>query len=155
MATEDLRVIVEGLLTLGFPTEDARDGNRSSGPGHHVCVLRASQDFWNDRSEEVVEAAEEEIGAAFQELVTVLTARWGGPEAIDLGPFLWCEGPVPEPISRLCGLSGEMLVWRQPEAGRWVALTVGQGDPELPIELLVAVGEEPIPELESSDHERA
>ncbi|MEV5711458.1 hypothetical protein [Actinoallomurus sp. NPDC052274] len=145
MATQDLESIVGGLLALPFPRNETRQGDGVSGPGYHVRVLRASQDFWEDRSEEIVEAAEREIDAAFQALVTALTARWGGPEAIDLEPYLWSEDPVPEPISGLCQLSGEMLVWRQPEATRWVALTVGQGDPEFPIELLAAVGEAAIP----------
>jgi hypothetical protein len=34
---------------------------------------------------------------------------------------------------------------RRPESGRWIVLTVGQQDPELPIELLAAVSEVPIP----------
>lgn len=37
-----------------------------------------------------------------------------------------------------------MLLWRPPESGRWIAFTVGQQDPELPIELLAAVGEAPL-----------
>ncbi|MEU6041200.1 hypothetical protein ABZ801_37990 [Actinomadura sp. NPDC047616] len=115
-----------------------------------MSVLLASQDFWDDRSEETVEAAEEEIDAALHELVTALTARWGRPESIDLEPYLWGESPAPEPMQTLCVLSGEMLVWRRPDAGRWIALAVGQNDPEFPIELLAAVGEAPIPS--SNDH---
>jgi hypothetical protein len=144
MATEDRLAIIDGLLALPFPGADTREGHRSSGPGYHVCVLQASQEFWDDRSEEIVEAAEEEVDVTLQALVTVLTTRWGGPEAIDLAPYLWDEDPAPEPIDQLCQLSGEMLVWRRLEAGRWVALAVGQADPEFPIELLAAVGEAPI-----------
>ncbi|WP_063766340.1 hypothetical protein [Streptosporangium amethystogenes] len=102
-----------------------------------MCVLQAGQDFWDDRSEE--------IDAALRTLVTALTARWGEPEAIDLWPYLWGENPAPEPMITLCQLSGKMLLWRRPEAGRWIALAVGQADPEFPIELLAAVGETPIP----------
>jgi hypothetical protein len=143
MTTRDLESIVDDLFSLPFPRDETPD--RSGGPGYHLRVLRASQDFWDDRDEEIVEAAEEEIDAAFQALVTALTARWGDPETIDLEPYLWSEDPAPEPIIRLCQLSGSMLVWRRPEAGRWLALTVGQADPEFPIELLAAVGEAPIP----------
>jgi hypothetical protein len=32
-----------------------------------------------------------------------------------------------------------MQVWLHPESGRWLALTIGQGDKELPLELLAAV----------------
>jgi hypothetical protein len=145
MAMDDRLGIVDGLLALPFPAGDTREGDRSSGPGYHVRVLQASQDFWDDRSEETVEAAEEEIDAALQALVAAFTERWGGPEPIDLDPYLWSEGPVPAPVDRLCQLSGEMLLWRRPEAGRWVALAVGQSDREFPIELIAAVGEAPIP----------
>ncbi|MFF5212936.1 hypothetical protein [Streptosporangium sp. NPDC000396] len=153
MTTEDRLAIVDDLLVLPFPAMDTREsprkdtwqGYRSSGPGYHVYVLQASQDFWDDRGEEIVEAAEQEIDATLQVLVTALTTRWGAPETIDLWPYLESEGPAPEPMITLCQLSGEMLVWRRPEAGRWVALAVGQADREFPIVLLAAVGETPIP----------
>ncbi|MBG0819307.1 hypothetical protein HS048_00820 [Planomonospora sp. ID91781] len=45
MATEDQCAIIEDLLSLPFLQEHARAGNRSSGPGYHMRVLRASQDF--------------------------------------------------------------------------------------------------------------
>jgi hypothetical protein len=145
MATEDRLGILDGLLGLPFPAEGTREGDRSSGPGHHVCVLQASQDFWDDRSEETTEAAAAEIDATLQALVAVLTARWGAPEPVDLEPYLWAESPVPEPLDQLCMLSGEMLLWRRSDVGRWVALAVGQNDAEFPIELLAVVGETPIP----------
>jgi hypothetical protein len=161
VTTQDLKAVVDDLLALPFPQEDAWAEDRHSGPGYHVRVLRASQDFWEDRDEEILEAAEKEIDAACQELVTALTASWGEPEQIDLSPYLDRglmqpaidlldqpaepdEDPVPEPIDQLCGLSSTMLLWRRPESGRWVALAVGQQDPEFPIELLAAIGDAPI-----------
>ncbi|WP_246079762.1 hypothetical protein [Nonomuraea mesophila] len=140
---------VDSLLARPFPGEAEQvapagkpwEGYRSSGPRSHLCFLKASQDFWDDRSEDVVEAAEEEIAAAFEELATVLTSRWGRPEVVDLSPDLEDEGsPVPEPMNELGLYSGEMSVWH-PGAGRWVALAVGQADPEFPVLLLAAVGE--------------
>jgi hypothetical protein len=139
MASRDPVVVVDDLLARPFPPEVTPD--RLSGPGYHVRVLRSSRDFWEDLGEEIVEAAEEEIGAAFQGVTTALTARWGRPETVDLTPYLWSEEPVPGPIDHLCMLSSTMLVWRLPETGRWIALTVGQQDPEFPIELLAAIGE--------------
>ncbi|GAA4128539.1 hypothetical protein GCM10022416_04320 [Actinomadura keratinilytica] len=56
------------------------------------------------------------------------------------GPRVRCRSRY-----RRCGLSGKMLVWQRPDAGRWLALAVGQADPEFPIQLLAAVGEVPIP----------
>ncbi|SDG67090.1 hypothetical protein SAMN05421505_106203 [Sinosporangium album] len=116
------------------------EGYRSSGQRHHMCVLKAGRDFWDDRGEDVVEAAEEEIAAAFETLATALTLRWGRPEVVDLWPYVESEIAAPELISELCQLSGKMSVWH-PGAGRWVALAVGQADPEFPIQLLAAVGE--------------
>ncbi|MDA2813832.1 hypothetical protein O4J56_24515 [Nocardiopsis sp. RSe5-2] len=166
MTTQDLEAVVDDLLALPFPREQEREGDRRGGPGYHVHVLRASEDFWEDRGEEVVEAAEKEIDTAFQALVEALTTRWGEPERVDLTPYLHrepverpfidpfglrtprAEGPVPEPISELCMLASTMLLWRPPESGRWVCLAVGQNDREFPIELLAAVGDAPIPPRE-------
>ncbi|GAB2506079.1 hypothetical protein [Nocardiopsis aegyptia] len=166
MTTQDAEAVVDDLLTLPFPPVEQVSGDRRSGPRFHVHVLRASQDFWDDADEETVEAAEEEIDAALRGLVETLTARWGAPEPIDLTPYLHSaldeqplvdplglreareQDPVPEPIGRLCMLSSTMLLWRRPDAGRWVSLTVGQQDREFPIELLAAVGDAPIPSHE-------
>jgi hypothetical protein len=137
--------LLDRLLALPFREDEPLDDDHSPGPGHHLYVVQASQDFWEDRSEEAVEAAEEEISTAHRALADAVTARWGKPEAVDLWPYLEPTlndtDPAPEPIGELCQLSGEMLVWRRPEAGRWVALAVGQADREFPIELLAAVGE--------------
>ncbi|WP_165914338.1 hypothetical protein [Streptomyces sp. AcE210] len=48
---------------------------------------------------------------------------------------------MPEPINSLCEQAGSMQLWLLPEADRWLALTIGQGDKELPLELLAAVDE--------------
>ncbi|SCL69743.1 hypothetical protein GA0070608_4116 [Micromonospora peucetia] len=138
---QDWLAIIDGLLALSFPGKNTREGRQASGPGFHMYVLQASRDFWDDRSEEIIEAAQAEIGTAFKALATALTARWGEPQTINLESYLWSEDQASEPINQLCQLSGEMYVWRPPGASRWVALAVGQGDPELPIELLSAVGE--------------
>lgn len=116
-------------------------------------ILRASQDFWDDRSPELVEPAEQEIEAEFSAVATALTERWGEPDTVDLWPYLDLGGPAPEPMGQLCNLAGSMQVWRlppgeregggdgEPQGGRWLGLAVGQADPEFPIWLLAAVGE--------------
>lgn len=149
MSPQDPLTTVDRLLALPFPpgkeqevpAKGVWEGYRASGPSHHTYVLKASRDFWDGRGEDVVEAAEAEIDAAFRALSAALTARWGEPGVVDLWPFLDGENEAPEPMSRLCQLSGRMLVWRPPDAGRWVALAVGQADPEFPIQLLVAISE--------------
>lgn len=146
MVTQDRLAIVDSLLALPFPQTNTHEGRRRSGPGYHVYGVRASRDFWDDRGEKAVEAAEEEIDAAFHVLATALTARWGEPHRVDLEPYLWSEDEAPEPMNQLSQLSGDMFVWRSPGAGRWVALAVGQGDREFPVELVLAIGEvDPLP----------
>lgn len=147
--TAERIALVDRVLGLPFPQGDEAEdsGVRSSGPGHHLLILRASEDFWDARAEEVVEPAEEEIEAEFSAVATALTERWGEPETIDLWPWLAAEdssetaAPAPEPLGQLCNLAGSMQVWRIPGTGRWLGLTVGQADPEFPIWLLAAVGE--------------
>ncbi|MBG0568632.1 hypothetical protein [Actinoplanes aureus] len=144
MAEEDQLRLIDELLARPFPAHETQDELCSSGPGHHLSVLQASRDFWDDPSTEVVEAAEQEIDVAFQSLVSALTSRWGKPEPVDLDPYLWTEEPAPQPMLQLSSLSGLMLIWRQP-SGRWVALAVGQADREFPVMLLAAVGNAPVP----------
>jgi hypothetical protein len=50
---------------------------------------------------------------------------------------------VSEPINFLSQLAGSMQAWPHEDSGRWLALTIGQGDKELPLELLAAVGQTP------------
>ncbi|MFF4248151.1 hypothetical protein ACFYY2_27310 [Streptomyces sp. NPDC001822] len=149
--------LIDDLLVLPYPEgEESEDsGVRSSGPGHHLLILRASRDFWDDGSPELVEPAEQEIEADFSVLATALSDRWGEPETVDLWPFLDEDprgedprgedghgtGPAPEPMGQLCNLAGSMQVWRVPGGTRWLGLAVGQADPEFPIWLLAAVGE--------------
>ncbi len=112
MAMRDLDAVVDELLVLPFPRQETRDGERSSGPGYHVQALKASRDFWDGRDEETFQAAEDEIDTALQEVRAALTERWDAPEAVDLGPYLRPDGPVPEPINQLCMLTTKTLLWR-------------------------------------------
>ncbi|MEU9861498.1 hypothetical protein AB0D99_11520 [Streptomyces sp. NPDC047971] len=141
--------IVDEVSALPFPERNGRldigDGGWS-GPGHHVAVLRRSQDFWDDRSEETVEAAERELEADLAALTDVLAGRWGSPATVDLWPYLGVDDPdpgriVPEPLGYLSNVAGAMRLWRLPRADRWLSLAIGQADPEFPLELIVAVGE--------------
>ncbi|MEV2245187.1 hypothetical protein [Streptomyces sp. NPDC049970] len=162
-STESRLALIDEVLTLPYPvTEESEDnGVRDSGPAHHLLILLASRDFWDDRSPEIVEPAEQEIEAEFSVLATALSERWGEPETVELWPYLAEDlvaedlpdrdgdgdgdgrgpGPVPEPMGRLCSLAGSMQVWRVPGGTRWLGLAVGQADPEFPIWLLAAVGE--------------
>ncbi|MFF2040937.1 hypothetical protein ACFVVX_10950 [Kitasatospora sp. NPDC058170] len=147
--TESQLSVIDELSVLPFPEQEGRPGTDGgwSGPGYHVAVLRESQDFWNDRGEEIVEAAEQELEADLDALAAVLTARWGAPTTVDLGPYLGFDDPdpeftAPEPLGFLCNVAaGSMQLWQPPSGGRWLALAIGQADRELPFELLAAIGE--------------
>ncbi|KPI15956.1 hypothetical protein OV450_8154 [Actinobacteria bacterium OV450] len=148
-STEDRLAVIDALAVRPYPVDGERrteDGGWS-GPGHHVAVLAESRDFWDDRDEELVEAAEQETAAALAALAEVLTGRWGAPETVDLWPYLGLDAPdadvaAPEPLLFLSGVAGSMQVWRPGGSGRWIALAVGQADAEWPFQLLAAFGEE-------------
>ncbi|MFE5481682.1 hypothetical protein [Streptomyces sp. NPDC056527] len=141
--------IVDELAALPFTEQEGRLGIGEggwSGPGHHVAVLRRSRDFRDDRSEEIVEAAEQELDADLAALTDALTARWGSPTTVDLWPYLGVDDPdqrhvAPEPPSFLSDVAGTMRVWHPPLSDRLLSLAIGQADPEFPLELLAAVGE--------------
>lgn len=146
-ADEQLSVI-DSLSSLPFSEEEGRVGADShwGGPGFHLAVLRESRDFWEDRSTEIVEAAERELEANLAALAFILTERWGASEAVDLWPYLGLDEPDPdvttrEPLSFLCGVAGSMQMWRLPNSERWVGLAIGQADAEWQFQLLAAVGE--------------
>lgn len=88
--TEARLALIDSSLARPFPVgEESEDsGVRSSGPGHHLLILRASRDFWDDRSPELVEPAEQEIETEFSAVATALSERWGEPETVDLWPYL-------------------------------------------------------------------
>ncbi|MEV7324611.1 hypothetical protein [Streptomyces sp. NPDC093970] len=146
---DDHLSIVDGLILRPFPDEEGRPSANGQwgGPGFHLAVLRESRDFWEDRSTEIVDAAEGALAADLAALAVVLTGRWGAPEVVDLWPCLGLDDPgypgneAPEPFSYLCNVAVDMQVWRVPSAGRWLGLTIGQGDREFPFELLATVGE--------------
>ncbi|MFE9003265.1 hypothetical protein ACFYOY_14135 [Streptomyces sp. NPDC007875] len=141
-STADHVAAIEQLRARDFPAQRAADGRVESGPGFHVADLRVSEDFWDadlTRVEEVLEEFEAELSV----LVQVLTLRWGAPDVLDLTDSLERSAmgePVPPPLDTLCGYVPELSIWRVD--GRWVGLGVGQGDRELPFQLLVAIGEE-------------
>ncbi|MEV6582730.1 hypothetical protein AB0M92_31730 [Streptomyces sp. NPDC051582] len=138
---------VDDLVARPFPAQELRPGTDGGwgGPGYHLALLRESQDFWDDRGEELIEAAERELEADLAALAGTLTSRWGHPETVDLEPYLGFDDPAPahaapEPLPFLCSVAGRMRVWRLPGSDRWLALTIGQADPEFPLQLIAAVG---------------
>jgi hypothetical protein len=135
---------MEDLLAQPFPETNSHDATGCGGPGHHVRVLRASQEFWDDHDGEAAREADADLHAHLDALIAALTARWGEPLVVDLSPYLRAgfEGEaVSEPINFLSQQAGSMQAWPHRDSGRWLGLTVGQADKELPLELLAAVGQ--------------
>jgi hypothetical protein len=124
---------VEALVARPFPAVPRVVGGDSSGPSHHLVVLRASRDSPQA-------AARRAFQAELDSLATLLTARWGSSSTVSLAPYLEADGPVAEPFETLRNLAGSVHVWRPPGSGRWLGLALGQADWRLPLELLAAVG---------------
>ncbi|MGW1554229.1 hypothetical protein [Streptomyces sanglieri] len=148
-STEEQLSIIDTLIALPFPEgkSSSRTQHGRGGPGYHIAILRESRDFWNAPDPETITAAEEELDADLTALVMVLSGRWGSPMVVDLWPYLGLDNPdypdieaPPEPLNSLCMLSVSMQMW-QVSTDRWLGLTIGQVDRELPFELLAAVGE--------------
>lgn len=153
-AITDLLAALDRLTALPFPAGEQPPPWRGiwGDPMYLMAVLHESRDFWEDRSEEVVEAAYQELEAAFDALTAELTARWGAPRTVDLWPDPGvgeggpdADGAFPEPFESLRLVASHVQVWGIPASGRSLILTIGQADAEFPLQLLVAVSTEPTP----------
>jgi len=132
---------VDRLRALEFPAQRVTSAAVESGPGYHIADLAVSEDF-HEADPGRWEAVADDFEAACQALIELLAQRWGEPQPLDLYPYLIRleeGGQVPPPLDRLCGYVSEVYGWTV--ADRWIALGVGQGDRELPFQLVLAVGE--------------
>lgn len=143
-ALEEYLSLIDELLAQPFPEANFYDDTGCGGPEHRVRILRVSQEFWDDYDGEAAREADAELRAYLDALITALAARWGEPLVVDLLPYLRAglKGEaVSEPINCLSQLAGSMQAWPHLDPGRWLGLAIGQGDKELPLELLAAVGQ--------------
>jgi hypothetical protein len=141
---EEYLSLIDELLAQPFPEANFHDDTGWGGPEHRVRILRASQEFWEDDDGQAAREADADLRACLDALIAAFSARWGEPLVVDLLPYLRAdlEGEaVPEPINCLSQLAGSVLVWPHLDPGRWLGLAIGQGDKELPLELLAAVGQ--------------
>lgn len=137
--------VVDALVRGPFSETSYRTRDAFGGTDHHVVRLSATQDFWDDRSEEIVGPALNAIERERDLLADILSERWGPAETVDFwgDDFSWeryqagdRDGGI---VDFFRGGAGEMLAWRCPEHGRWVVLAVYQADREFPFELYVGV----------------
>ncbi|MEV4940943.1 hypothetical protein [Streptomyces zaomyceticus] len=129
MTTTAHGAAIELLRTRGF------DG----GPDFHLAELATSEDFWEDDGTRRV-IVEDQYEAERDGLGALLTARWGTPRELDLGPVLErsMEGEaIPEPWSTLSCHTPNLRLWRAD--GSWIGLGVSQWDKELPFQLLAVL----------------
>ncbi|SEK25346.1 hypothetical protein [Streptacidiphilus jiangxiensis] len=133
---------IDALLARPFPGTASRDG--LSGPTHLIETLRETEDFWDDPFHVAATAALTELEVELDALAAALTVRWGEACDVDLWSHLRVsveEGShPPEPIDYLSQYATSLRVWTPPGSPRWIGLTIGQGDPELPLQLFAAVG---------------
>ncbi|MFE9481229.1 hypothetical protein ACFYNM_21810 [Streptomyces spororaveus] len=134
--------LIDGLAVRPFPETVFQDTSGDGGPDHLIRVLHRSRDFWDAEDPQVWEQADAELSSCLDALIAVCTARWGDPLVVDL----WAGYPdgtgkdVPEPLCTLSQVTTSMHAWPLPGGDRWLGLSLGQADKELPIELLAAVG---------------
>ena len=134
---------VDGALGRPFPAQRQRHETGFSTPSHHEVILQYSEEFWEERSTELFEAAEAEVEKGREKVARELSCRWGAPETLDLGPYsraTMAGLPLPEPLAYLGMLAPDALVWRRPEEDRWLALSIVKHDVELPFVLVAMFG---------------
>ncbi|MFJ8623413.1 hypothetical protein ACIRD3_11275 [Kitasatospora sp. NPDC093550] len=147
----DVLPAIDELLARPYPPAPTASGE--GGPTWWVDSRFLSGDFWDDEDNNALHEADARAQELLDALTEALTARWGSPATVDLWSYLTADYENPrsepyepyEPIDRLSQLATELLVWPLDGGTRWLGLTVGQGDRELPLELLTAVAEGPPP----------
>ncbi|MGW6611951.1 hypothetical protein ACWGA0_00555 [Streptomyces erythrochromogenes] len=135
--------LIDEMLGGPFPKTDVHDATGWGGPGHRVRVLRVGRDLWNDDDGRGREESWTQMQARLDALVAAPGPCRGDPVVVDLGPYLvaGCNGEdVPEPLDSLSQQTVMMQAWPIPERDRWLGLSCGQADRELPFRLFAAVG---------------
>ena len=136
---------VDDALIRPFPAQRQKHETGVSTPVQHEVILQCSQEFWEERSDELFEAAEAEVEKGRQEFARELAVRWGVPETLALEPYFRATNvglPIPEPLAYLGSTyATDALLWRRQRQGRWLALSILKHDTELPFVLVAMVGD--------------
>ncbi|WP_344646941.1 hypothetical protein [Cryptosporangium japonicum] len=107
------------------------------GSGYRIVDLEMSDDFYGDDDYSAADAAWAKLDAERVRLVDDLTERWGAPERLEL-QVDW-EDERRTLMNDLAGFVTEVWSWRRD--GRQVCVGVGQDDKELPVRLVLGVGD--------------
>ena len=135
---------INDALIRPFPVRRQRHETGFSTPDRHEVILQCSEEFWEEHSAELFEAAEAKVEKERQELARELSGRWGAPETLDLEPYFHAAMtglPLPEPLAYLGTYAPDALVWRRLREDRWLALSILKHDKELPYVLVAMVGD--------------
>ena len=137
--------LIDALLARAFPVRKERFARGESGPEFHVAQLWESAALWEADAADAQEVGED-CTAELAALTTVLSLRWGEPAVLDLAGRLERVAmglPVGPPLDLLCGVVPRLHSWRAGD--RWVGIGAGQGGPELPYQVVVAIGAGAVP----------
>jgi DNA-binding CsgD family transcriptional regulator len=142
MRIERVCALAEELLVRPFPAERSTtrtdDGPITSGPGFHIVVVAASDDFEDDHDATRSTAAWEDMLTVHTELIEALSTAWGPPrlEAEEVDPNDY--GPLEAELLYSFGLGGGSSGWVHGD--RLCCTAISQVGSELPFELVVGVG---------------
>jgi hypothetical protein len=103
-----------------------------------------SQNFWDDATrDEVFGPVLAEFEADRARLARAISSRYGAPERKDLRPYFEDDAPSDEPGSSLfaylTGWFSGIEVWQV--GARGIVAEVGHYDKELPLQLMLVVGD--------------
>lgn len=126
---------LDALLARPFP-------NPPAAPVHHVD-LAVSESFWDDETRDAeVEKAWDRFEADRKRLAEAVSGRYGPPERKNLEPYFlsdWNGEPGGALFRHLTMWRLDVDLWRVGDRG--VVVEIGQQDKELPLQLMIVVGD--------------
>jgi hypothetical protein len=130
---------LDELLVRPFPVITHRVEQT---PPHHID-LRVSQDFWDDETrDEVFGPIYSEFETERARLAQAITTRYGPPRRKDLRPYFYGDTPSELGSSLFAYLTSwffEVDLWLVGRRG--IVVEVGHEDKELPLQLMLVVGD--------------
>lgn len=109
---------------------------------HHVD-LRVSQEFWDEETGDEDYSVDFDFAADRARLAAAITKRYGPPRRIDLMPYAPDRPDLSRPgwtlLSYMREWFTEIDLWLAGERG--IVVEIGQVDKELPLQLMLVVGE--------------
>ncbi|WP_329100868.1 hypothetical protein OG792_19450 [Micromonospora sp. NBC_01699] len=132
--------LLDELLARPFPA----GADRAEQPAPHHIDLRVSQDFYDDETrDETIGPLYAEFQAERDRLAHAISLRYGPAQQKDLQPYFDSEPPPSEPGSALFSYLSEWFfevdLWKLGDRG--IVVEVGHQDKELPLQLMLVVGD--------------